>query len=493
MELKKKVLLLALQFSKWPDSYVGILLPSSTICQILILSLQFAGKTPVMLNWTAGERALSLAKKRLGLKVVLTSRRFVDRASTLDLGEIEESLQFLEEIKENISLFTWIKASFLSLRNKAYVMKRFSLEQMKEEAHAVVLFTSGTEREPKAVPLSHKNLLSNQRGALASVMLERSDILYGVLPPFHSFGFSVTGLLPLLSGLRVFYGVDPTDAHQIAEDCDEQKVTLLCLAPSFYAPLFKIGAAKKLHSVRLFVSGAEKASAELKGEVELLGKKKVFLEGYGITECAPIVTLGRRGASQKGVGYPLSNIDLMICHPETGERLSPHEKGEVCIAGPNVFDGYLGGDEQDPFLEVEGKRWYRSGDLGYLAQDGALILEGRLKRFVKIGGEMVSLRAVEETLIQFALEERLISSDEKGATLALCSIERKKPLLILLTTFPIEKERINQVLREKGFGRIVKVSATYQVQTIPLTGSGKVQLSLVARMAQEKYGQDLQH
>ena len=478
-EVKMGVMVLAQKWLKIPDTYIAVLLPSSVGCYILILSILFAGKIPVILNWTAGVRSLNFAQETLKFSTVLSSRRFLERVESIELGKLEDQITLMEDFRQTISLLDKLKGVFLSHRKGKDLYKRFKLDQLKEDDPAVILFTSGTESYPKVVPLSHKNILSNEKSALQAVHLDKKDILYGVLPPFHSFGFSVTGIFPILSGLRVFYAPDPTDTHGMARDCFFRKITMLCCAPSFYLNLFRVATPRQLKSVRLVVSGAEKAPPELFKQVKRLGKE--LIEGYGITECSPIVTINSAGEKAHGVGMPIEGVELCVIHPETQDKIPQDKQGEICIRGPGVFSGYLGENVPNPFIELDGEKWYRSGDLGYIASDGALILEGRLKRFVKIGGEMVSLTALEEELFSYGKDQGLIQEEDKPQ-LALAVKEGVKPHLILFTTFPIQKERVNEALRRVGFARIVKVSEVRQIEEIPMTGTGKVQLRKLNEM-----------
>ncbi|NGX51715.1 MAG: Bifunctional protein Aas, partial [Chlamydiae bacterium] len=431
-KVKISVMVLARKFRTLQDRYVAVLLPSSVGCYIIILSILLAGKIPVVLNWTAGVRALNFARELLGLKTILSSRRFLERVESLDLGEMEEQITLMEDFKERLTLFDKISGFLLAKRSKKSLYRYFKLDRIKEDDPAVVLFTSGTESYPKAVPLSHNNILFSQRGALEAEKMKKSDIFYGVLPPFHSFGFTITGLLPILSGLRVFYAPDPTDSHGMARDCFLRQITFICCAPSFYRNLFRIATPRQLKSVRLFVSGAEKTPPELFEHAKRLGKK--MIEGYGITECSPIVTINRTERVARGVGQPFEGVELCLIHPETQQKIPNDQQGEICIRGPNVFAGYLGKDAPDPFIEIDGKRWYRSGDLGSIDPDGYLILGGRLKRFVKIGGEMVSLIALEEELTRYGREHELIKKDEELPQLAIEAKEGERPSLILFTT-----------------------------------------------------------
>lgn len=482
-KLKIGALVLAKQFVKLEGEYIGVILPSSITTYLIVFALLLAGKIPVLLNWTAGARSLNFAKKLLDLTHVITARRFLDKVEILDLGELEESLLFLEELKLNLTLLDKWRGFFLAQKGAKALGKHLKLSERKEEETAIVLFTSGTETYPKGVPLSHKNILSNQKGAFDIADLTQKDIFYGVLPAFHSFGLSITGILPILVGVRVFYSPNPTNTHQMARDISQREVTILCLAPSFYRNLFRIATPRQLKNVRLFVSGAEKASSELFTYVERLGKGKKMIEGYGITECSPVVTLCPLNEPQVGVGKPLPGVELMIIDPQTEGECKQGEQGEICISGENVFQGYLGEHVANPFIDRKGKRWYRSGDLGFVDKEGNLILGGRMKRFVKIGGEMVSLSAIEEELAAAAKEKGWISKEDQRPPLAIGVIEKEKPQLILFAIFSISKEEINLILREKGFPQLVKIAEVQTIPEIPLTATGKVQYRQVMELA----------
>lgn len=485
-KVKLAALILSFKIQKFPGKYIGIMLPASSGTYLTIFATLLAGKIPVMLNWTSGGRNLNYAVELLGLETIISSHKFLNRLDTVDLGDIDCLIHTLEDVKHAISIKEKLKGLYLNTKGPTSLYHRLNLQYTRESDPAVVLFTSGTETFPKAVPLTHKNLLENQRSAISCVGFSKDDVLYGVLPPFHSFGFNVAGVLPILSGIKVFFAPDPTDAQKMARDIYFWKVTTVCLAPSFYKNLFKIAKPKQLRSVKLFVTGAEKAPQELFESIKNLGPYHSVIEGYGITECAPIVTMCRPNRAVKGVGQPLPNIDLCAINPETLEPIPRGESGEICIHGPNVFNGYIGDVGFNPFIEIKGKKWYRSGDFGHIDEEGYLILEGRLKRFVKVGGEMISLTSLEEELLKIAKEKNWLSNTDEKTPLAIGIAEQSdRPLLVLFTTFSVSKDDINMSLRESGFGKIVKINAVKQIEEIPLTGTGKVQFKRLNELAEE--------
>lgn len=473
-KFKQASFILSLKIRTLPGDQIGVLLPASCAAYIVVIAILLAGKKPVMLNWTAGPRNLEHSAKLCHLKVVLSSFRFLSRVEGGDFGNVDDLLLLLEDVRPEISFSLKLKGLALSHCWKRHLKKL----RVSPDDTAVTIFTSGTETLPKGVPLTHRNLLSNQRAAVSCVKFYSKDILFGVLPPFHSFGLSVTGLVPLFMGLKVCFSPDPTDSRAMAREIAHWKPTLFCCAPSFIQNLLEVAKRSDLASLRLIVTGAEKAPDELFETFEKMNKK--MIEGYGVSECSPIVTLEREFDFHKGVGKPIPGCELLVIDPETEELMLEGEEGEICIAGPSVFGGYLG-HVHSPFITLKGKTFYRSGDRGKLDSDGTLILTGRLKRFVKIGGEMVSLGGMEEDL-------KSLAKGKKGTAFAVVAKgqESGKPEIILYTSIKISREEVNQFLQKQGHSRLAKISTVIHIDEIPLTGTGKVHYRLLESMDKPK-------
>lgn len=470
-KMKKVALVLAQYFLTWEETHVAVLLPASAGAYIVILALELAGKVPVMLNWTLGPRYLEEMMKISGAKGIITSLRFLDRLPGVQFGAVLEKLVMLEDIRKSLTLKMKLKGVYLSKCSVKHVVRHLRLDQVDENSPCVILFTSGTEAAPKGVPLSHKNIIANQRSGMLCIDLYPSDVIYAILPPFHSFGFSVAGLFPLLGGVKLAFYPDPTDSFALAEGVSRWKVTLFCGAPAFIKGLLRAGKKEQLKSIRFFVSGAEKAPEELFQKIKELGNGQL-VEGYGITECSPIITINRPHLPPKGVGRLLPDVELITIHPETLEVQPPGGDGEICVRGPNVFSGYLG-QPRTPFIEIEGKKWYRTGDLGHLEPDGSLVLSGRLKRFTKLGGEMISLGGVEEVIVKSLIQKGKINPDIPSV--AVCALEKEtgKSQLILFSIIDLDKEEANQILQQGGFSNLVKISEVKRIEEIPLMGAGK--------------------
>lgn len=460
---------------KMPGKNIGIMLPASVGAEICLMATYLAGKIPVMVNWTVGPRHLDSVVQLSDPKVILSSWAFVDRLEGVDLTPIEDRLVLLEDMRRDIGIMDKLSAYFLSKTSAQNILKTLNPKTLSPQDRAVILFTSGTESMPKGVPLTHENILSNQRAALRDIDLYSDDILYGILPPFHTFGFSISTLVPILAGIKVAFYPDPTDGKALAIGFEKWRVTIMCGAPTFIKGLLKSALPAQLKTMRLCVTGAEKAPPELFEMMKSIGKEECVIEGYGITETAPVLTMNRTDRKRKGVGQPLDNVDLTIVHQETKEKVPPNTQGLILAKGPNVFSGYLNPGLEPPFVTVDGKVWYSTGDLGDLDNEGYLTISGRLKRFIKVGPEMVSLSSLEDGLLSVAAQKGWPTSQE-GPTMAICAkeIPGEKPKIYLFTKFPVTVDEINKTLRDIGFSNLMKISAVQQIDDIPVMGTGKV-------------------
>jgi long-chain-fatty-acid--[acyl-carrier-protein] ligase len=426
-----------------------------------------AGKTPVFLNWTAGKRSLLHACDSTGIQVIVTSESFLDIIPT-DLEFLEQRFTLLEQIKTQISLRATLAAKRLAHESTEQILEAFGQQNLDPSTPAVVLFTSGSEALPKGVPLSHKNILSNVKGVLEAFQINSADVLLGFLPPFHSFGLTICSLLPLMTGLRVAYHPNPNESRKIAKSIGAWKATITAGTPTFLRAVLKASEPERVQTLRALVSGAERAPEELFEIARAINPQLQVLEGYGITECSPVVSVGRPTEQRVGVGRPLSGVEIAIVHPETHQPAPDGEQGLILIHGPNVFDGYLD-PSLNPFIEYKGTRWYNSGDLGRM-QDGCLVITGRLKRFIKIAGEMVSLGAVEEAL------QRLVPSPDGAPSVAIIpkGIEGDgRPKLFAFVAGKLTEIEANVHLKNSGFPHIVHIAEVRELKNIPVLGSGK--------------------
>jgi acyl-CoA synthetase (AMP-forming)/AMP-acid ligase II/acyl carrier protein/1-acyl-sn-glycerol-3-phosphate acyltransferase len=450
---------------KLEGDYIGIMLPASVAADIAFLAVLFAEKVPVMVNWTAGPRNILASLDAVGVEHILTSKALVDRIALqgIDLSAISSRFCFLEQLRGRISRLARIAAWLTAHLSWA------SLRKARVSQTAVILFTSGSETLPKAVPLSHANLIANMRDVLGVVKLYETDRLIGFLPPFHSFGLTVTVLLPLLAGASVVYSPNPTETDTLAKIIDAYHVTLLLGTPTFLAGILRVATDKQLASLRLAVTGAEKCPQAVYDALREKCKQAVILEGYGVTECSPIISLNDENNPRPfSIGRVLPTLEYILVHHETLKPLVPPATGLLLVCGPSVFSGYLNYSGKSPFVEMDGKLWYNTGDLVCVDQDGLMTFQGRLKRFVKLGGEMISLRAVEAVL-----EAGFPSDPDKGPVLAVEATEAEQPELVLFTSRDIDREDANRKIRAAGLSGLHSIRRVVKLDAVPLLGTGK--------------------
>jgi long-chain-fatty-acid--[acyl-carrier-protein] ligase len=474
--LELRTLILAEYIRKLPGQYIGILLPASVGATMCFLAVLIAGKIPVMINWTVGPRHLESVMSVSGTKTILSSWAFIDRLANVDLTNIEDSLLMLEDVRKEIGLLDKIKGFLRTKMSVSKLLKTFNIEQKTENDAAVLLFTSGTESMPKGVPLTHGNILSNQRAVVQAIDFYTTDIIFGILPPFHSFGLTVSSLTPLMIGARVAFYPDPTDGKQLAKGIDRWLITIICGAPTFLKKMLKAAKPEQLKSLRYLVTGAEKAPPELFQLCEQMGVGDIVIEGYGITECSPVLSMNRPNQEHKGVGLAAPGIELLVINPESKEVLGPNQEGLILARGPNVFHGYINKGLASPFMTINNKEWYITGDMGNIDDKGYLFITGRLKRFIKVGPEMISLAAIEDALLQAAPSKGWDTTSEEGPALAVCAkeIPGEKPKIYVFARFKTTTDELNRTLKEAGFANLVKISNFQQLEELPIMGTGKI-------------------
>ena len=468
-KLKLAVMVLSAAIKKFPEQNIGIMLPASNAATITLLSTILAGKTPVMLNWTVGKKNLEHAVNSAEIKRVLTSSTFLDKLMVSDFGFVDQMFYALEDLKrEEIGMAEKIAGLLNARKNASTLLKDLELENIDPHSPAVILFTSGSEAAPKGVPLSHHNILSNIKDAQKANHFSNSDILYGFLPPFHSFGLTVTTFLPLFTGMKVVFHPNPTESRKIARGVLKYGVTYLCSTPTFLNAILNSAPKENFNTVHTYICGAEKCPQSLRDMVDSLESNAAVLEGYGITECSPVLSMNRKSDVIEGVGKVFDSIDITIVHPETMETLNQGESGLICVKGPSIFNGYLNIDN-NPFVDLNNSKYYNTGDLGYLSSNNNLVLSGRMKRFIKVAGEMISLPAMEDALVQ------KWPNSEEGPCVALDAkeVEGQRPEITLFTTLDITREMSMTEIKGAGFSNLAKISSVVKIDEMPILGTGK--------------------
>lgn len=457
---------------------VGLMLPASVGGDLALLGLFLANKLPVLLNWTTGPANLEHAAKIMGLTHVVTSKAFIDRVQVQVPGT---QFLFLEDVRKSLGKIALLRR-LIAVRYWPNWTRKRLLGRLgtDENAPAVILFTSGSEKAPKAVPLTHANILHNHRAAVAALKLTRQNSMIGFLPMFHSFGMTVTTLLPLTNGVKVVHHPDPTDAGALVRKIAAYKPTLIAGTPTFLGYILERAKPGDLDSLRLIVLGAEKPPASFFDRAKELAPKADVIEGYGITECSPAIALTVPGdiAMHGTVGLPLPEVEVCVTDLDSGEVLPRGSTGMLNVHGPNVFPGYIAHDGPSPFRDIDGKRWYVTGDLGKIdATTGVISFTGRLKRFLKAGGEMISLPALEEPFAK-----RFPPTDQ-GPQVAVEGIETPDGRrIVLFTSEEISLREANAILQSEGFRGVMRLDDVKKMDVLPVLGTGKTDYKVLRAM-----------
>ncbi|MCP4042423.1 MAG: AMP-binding protein [Gammaproteobacteria bacterium] len=459
------IIALGPEIGKLEGESVGIMLPATATAAIVYFATLFAGKTPVMVNWTVGAANMRHSLGNAGVANVLTAHALLTKIKKqgLDYSSVGVNLIPLEEIGGRIGL---MGKTFAVLR------ARFSwspLRRARISETAAVLFTSGSESKPKTVPLTHANFIANMRDYSAQLGLRSDDSMLGMLPPFHSLGLAGNVIMPLCMGLKTVYHANPTEGALLAKLVSAYKTTLLLATPTFLGGILGSARRGELDSLRLVATGAEKCPDHVYGAFDRTCKEAVICEGYGITECSPVVSMNIPDSPVAGtIGKVLQSMEYLLIDTETGAAVdSKGQKGKLLLRGENVFAGYHNHDGKSPFVEYAGKQWYDTGDLVVERADGILAFAGRLKRFVKLAGEMISLPAVEDALAKVFLP------GDDSILMAVEATADDKPELVLFTTLDVTRERVNRAITGSGLSPLHSIRRIVRLEEIPILGTGK--------------------
>jgi len=440
---------------------VGIMLPALQSTALLVTATYLAGKVPVMLNWTMGKKVLNQCVNNSKVNHILTATAFFEK--------VEETLS--EEVKEKCIFFEK-KAAAMSLGTKLsgllsfYITPKFKIKQ---DDVAVVLFTSGSESQPKAVELTHKNLIANLHGVCESVELYTDQIFLGFLPPFHSFGFTVLTIFPLITGMKIAYSPNPTSSNELVNILRHTSANTLLATPTFLKLMLSHADKDDMQTVKLAITGAESLHPSIINQFyEKVSPEAKILEGYGITECSPAISINPRHLQKsKSVGQFITGIKHLIVDISTNTPLEKNTEGMILVKGDSIFNGYVDPNIDSPFVSVNNEVYYKTGDLGYVDEDGYVFITGRLKRFIKIAGEMISLPAIEASLLEkYGSQEELKLAVEG-------SDQIEPPQIALFSIDKLDIAEVNTYLREQGFSSLIKIHQLQQVTEIPILGTGK--------------------
>jgi len=478
---------------------VGMLLPPSVGGALANYALMLLGRIPVNLNYTSSSDVIASCAGQCGVDVIITSKAFVERfpalvipGRTIFLEDALSAPRFSEKLPA--FLLAWVVPS--GMLRKLLGQRHAALQQvpgaddetaLEIDRLATVIFSSGSTGDPKGVMLTHFNILSNIQQVSQVFMLGGRDKILGILPFFHSFGFMAALWLPAANGVGVVYHPNPLDAQVIGQLVEKYGVTFLIATPTFLQAYMRRCSPESFGSLQFVLVGAEKLPERI-----ALAFEDTFgirpLEGYGCTECSPVVTVNGRdfrapgfrqvGARRGKIGHPLPGVSVKVVDLDTGEPVANGIAGMLLVKGPNVMKGYLGKPEKT--AEVLHDGWYTTGDVAVMEEDGFLTITDRLSRFSKIGGEMVPHVKIEDKLHELA------GGTEQVFAVTSLPDEKKGERIVVITTLSAEKlAPVLEKLPQCDLPPLWKPRASqfFHVDALPVLGTGKIDLRGVKLLA----------
>ena len=457
--------------------HIGVMLPNVNSLAVLFFALQFTGRIPAMLNFTAGALAVRRACQTAQLKTIYTSRAFVENAkleNMIDDLKKDHTVIFLEDFKDSVGLALKLTSLFMS-RNPARYYKKYNSNHNPDSA-AVILFTSGSEGHPKGVVLSHRNILCNYTQVRCHIYFNPSELVFTCLPLFHSFGINAGFLMPLLGGAKVFLYPTPLHYRIIPELIYQLGATIFFGTNTFLKNYARFAHPFDFHALKVVVAGAEK----LHDDTMTLWARKYgirIIQGYGVTETSPVISVNNLMSNKAGtVGRLISGMECYLRPVEGIEN-----GGNLIVKGPNVMQGYLFHDKPGkihPPSTEKGAGWYDTGDIAEIDEEGFITIKGRVKRFAKVAGEMVSLSTVEELAS--------LTWPEKSHAAVAVADERKGEKIILVTELKEAKRKpLQETARNNHFSELSIPRQVLAVDKIPVLGSGKTDYVTLGKVVEE--------
>lgn len=463
-------IILAEKFKKYDAGFIGIMLPTSAGAALSVLGALMSGRVPVMINYSTGAaQNCEFAQQKCDFKTIITARALLEKINC----PVVPGMVLIEDLLAGVSGFDKIRAALRTKLPMSMLTARYG--QGNENDTAFILFTSGSEKDPKGVQLTHRNILANIQSLEQVYAFTSDDIFLAQLPYFHIFGQTGNLWAPIYFGMTLVTYANPLEFKTICDVVREEKCTLMVGTPSFFWGYLHKSEPGDFKTVRIMLSGADKCPDALrKGFLE---KHNItLLEAYGATETSPGITVNTHTANRPGsVGRPLPGVQVRVENYETGESCRVREIGKILVKGELVMKGYFDDFEQTSLAIRHG--WYDTGDMGWMDEDGYVWHVGRLKRFLKIGGEMVSLVKVEDVLEKFLPD---------GVTCCVVEVpdQHKGAKIVAAVTQKIDEK---EALRKMGdaLPNIALPKQFVVIEELPKMGSGKIDFRRVTDIVRE--------
>ncbi len=468
-------LILSSKFKKYNKGFIGIMIPTSAGCALATVGALMSGRIPVMINYSTGaEENARYAQKKCKFTTIITSRALLEKIKC----PVIEGMVMIEDIMAGVGTGEKIKAALITKLPVSIILS--TIHKGNENDTAAILFTSGSEKDPKAVQLTHLNLSSNIESFGGYINITEKDIMLANLVFFHVFGLTVNLWVVFYYGMTMVCYANPLDFQTVSNIAREEKPTVMVGTPSFFWGYLHKSEPGDFKTLRLMVAGADKCPDALReGYKEKHGV--TLLEGYGATETSPVISVNSHEQNRPGsTGKVIPGVQVRIENFETGEECKTMEVGKILVKGDLVMKGYYDDPELTAEALVDG--WYNTGDMGYFDEEGYLFHAGRFKRFAKIGGEMVSLVKVENTLEKYLHE---------GISCCVVEISDKKKGSTIIATVTGEVNK-TEILRHmmNDLPVIALPRQFIVIKELPMMGTGKIDFRKVTKLVQEKINEE---
>lgn len=459
-----KAYLISYYIKKLPWKYIWVMLPSVSSTSIIFIALHLAWKVPVMINWTLSKKSLEYCVNYTQLEYILTSNKFYSKIKNENLQVIDNKVLLLEDMLHDVSY---------GLKIQAYVQSIFfHIPSVHPDDPAVVLFTSWSEYFPKAISLTHANIIFDLQWALHHFPIWSKDIVLWFIPPFHSFWLLVNVIMPLVTGVRVAYTPNPYDTQSCINILKYTQANAFATTPTFLKMMLNTADKNDLLDTKYAVVGAEKCPIWVQELFQTFCPKASLLEWYWVTECSPVISINPLWKEKFwSVGLVILWWEIKIISHENWQELSPNKEGLIYYSWKNVFSWYRDPSLHNPFEIIDNKKFFKTGDMWYVDNDGYLFITWRFSRFVKIAGEMISLPFLEEILFQ------------KYNGLVLESKEYNWELkIVLFSVKEIDRDEVSRYLKDNWVTHLVKISECIKIENIPVLWTWKIDYTTLRNM-----------